>query len=323
MKHRTLGRTGLSVSEIGHGLWGMGDWKDSDDESSLMALQSTCDKGCTFYDSAWSYGEGASDALLGKLLKSRPDANIVTAGKVPPKNWKWPGRSSDAFTDVFPLDHVIGYAEDSCEKAGIDTFSLLQLHVWDDSWASDPTFEKVVDTLKHRKLCVSFGLSLNRWEPWNGLAAIRTGLVDSVQVIYNIFDQAPEDELLPLCQEKDIGVIARVPLDEGSLGGKLTLDTRFPEGDWRGIYFGPENLGPTVERVERLKGALPAGAKLSDVALRFILQHPAVSTLIVGMRKPAHIEANIAASNEEPLNESIIAELRRHRWDREPKPWAD
>ena len=323
MKKRTLGRTGLSVSEIGHGLWGMGDWKDSDDDASLAALQSTCDNGCNFYDTAWSYGSGASDALLGKLVKSRPDADIVTAGKIPPKNWKWPASPTDSFRDVFPLDHVLHYVEDSCEKAGLERFSLMQFHVWDDNWSTDSSFEHVIDALRKRNLCEHFGLSLNRWEPWNGLAAIRSGLVDTIQVIYNIFDQAPEDELLPLCQEKNVGVIARVRLDEGSLGGKLTLDTRFADGDWRAIYFGPENLAPTVERVEQLKAALPENTSLPNIALRFILQNPAISTLIVGMRKPAHIEANLAASDEGSLDEGLMNELRRHRWDRKPAPWAD
>lgn len=168
-----------------------------------------------------------------------------------------------------------------------------------------------------------FGLSLNRWEPWNGLKAIRTGLVDAVQVIYNIFDQAPEDELFPLCQEMNIGVIARVPFDEGSLGGKMTLDTRFPQGDWRAGYFGPENLRPTIARVEELKKILPSGMTLPEMALRFILSHSAVSTTIAGMRKPEHVKQNIAASDAGPLDKNLLAELKKHRWDRKPRPWSD
>jgi aryl-alcohol dehydrogenase-like predicted oxidoreductase len=144
-----------------------------------------------------------------------------------------------------------------------------------------------------------------------------------VQVIYNIFDQAPEDELFPLCQEMNVGVIARVPFDEGSLGGKMTLETRFPEGDWRVGYFGAENLPQTIARVEKLKKILPAGMALPEMALRFILSHPAVSTTIAGMRKPEHVKQNIAASDKGPLDKNLLAELKKHRWDRKPRPWSD
>ena len=154
-------------------------------------------------------------------------------------------------------------------------------------------------------------------------ALIRTGLVDAVQVIYNIFDQAPEDELFPLCREMNIGVIARVPLDEGSLGGNITLDTKFPEGDWRGRYFSPENLVPTIERVEKLKKIVPQGMTLPEMAIRFVLSEPTVSTTIVGMRKPEHVAANVSYSDKGPLPADLIAQLRAHRWDRKPAPWSD
>ncbi len=190
-------------------------------------------------------------------------------------------------------------------------------------WADEPDFRKTIEKLKRDGIIRAFGLSLNRWEPENGIKAIRTGLVDAVQVIYNIFDQAPEDELFPLCREMNIGVIARVPLDEGSLGGKMTLDTRFPEGDWRARYFTPENLSPTIERVERLKKILPEGMSLPEMALRFVLSNPIVSTTIVGMRSPEHVLANTSYSDKGPLSAELIAELRRHRWDRKPAPWSD
>jgi len=169
----------------------------------------------------------------------------------------------------------------------------------------------------------SFGLSLNRWEPANGIKAIRTGLVDVVQVIYNIFDQSPEDELFPVCRELNIGVIARVPLDEGSLGGKLTAATRFPANDWRARYFGPENLTDTVVRVDRLKPVVPAGMSLPEMALRFILSNPVVSTTIVGMRKADHVRENIRAGDRGSLDSALLGKLREHRWDRVPGPWSD
>ena len=204
-----------------------------------------------------------------------------------------------------------------------DTIDVLQFHVWDDGWAEEREFREAVQNLKRQGLIRYFGLSLNRWEPSNGLKAIRTGLVDVVQVIYNIFDQAPEDELFPLCRQLNIGVIARVPLDEGSLGGKMTRETTFPADDWRAKYFGSENLAATIDRVDALKKTVPDTMTLPDLALRFALSEPVVSTTIIGMRKPDHVRQNIAMSDAGPLSPELIAALRPHRWDRKPEPWSD
>jgi aryl-alcohol dehydrogenase-like predicted oxidoreductase len=312
----------MRVSDIGYGLWGMGGWTGSDDAQSRRSLQMALDAGVNFFDSAWAYGEGRSDSLLGELVRNNPEKTVYTASKIPPKNGKWPARPDDRLDEVFPPKHIIEYAQRIREAMGVSTIDLLQLHVWDDSWASDPSWVEAVEELKARAVIRFFGISLNRWEPENGIRAVRGGHVDTVQVIYNIFDQAPEDELFPACREMNVGIVARVPLDEGSLTGNLTLDTRFPEDDWRSRYFGPENLAPTVERVEQLKHDLPAGASLPEIALRFILSNPDVSTTIVGMRKPDHVVANIAASDAGPLEEAMIARLRPHRWDREPAPWS-
>jgi aryl-alcohol dehydrogenase-like predicted oxidoreductase len=195
--------------------------------------------------------------------------------------------------------------------------------VWSDHWTDEPEFRKTVEKLKGDGTIRAFGLSLNRWEPENGIKAMRTGLVDSVQVIYSIFDQSPEDELFPACQELNVGVIVRVALDEGSLGGKMTKDTKFPESDWRSRYFNPKNLANTLERVEKLKQILPPGMSLPELALRFVLSHPAVSTTIVGMRKLEHVRENIALSDKGPLSPELLQELKRHRWDRKPAPWSD
>ena len=301
----------------------MGDWSGSSDDASLAALEASFAAGCTFYDSAGAYGMGRSDRLLGALVARHPDSGIITAGKIMPKNLRWPASSDDRLTDVFPLDYAVRQAELSQERMGVSTIDIMQLHVWHDAWASDPEFERIVTTLKERKLARWFGLSLNRWEPWNGIQAIRTGLIDTVQVIYNVFDQAPEDALFPACAEHDVGVIARVPLDEGSLSGRLTLETRFPAEDWRSGYFGPDNLAATVQRVDALKPLVPSGMSLAEVALRFILENKAVSTLIVGMRSAAHVEENTALSDGVSLEPALTAALREHRWDRVPAPWSD
>jgi aryl-alcohol dehydrogenase-like predicted oxidoreductase len=323
MKYRTLGRTGFEVSDIAHGLWGMSGWSGSEDAESLAALQMSVDNGCNFFDTAWAYGEGHSDELLGKIIAQNGGKRLYAASKIPPMNDKWPARSSYKYEDVFPAKHVFDFAHAIREKLGTNSIDLLQFHVWDDSWTDVPEFRNTVEKLKSDGLIRFFGLSLNRWEPENGIKAIRTGLVDAVQVIYNIFDQSPEDELFPVCDEFNVGVIARVPLDEGSLGGKLTLDTKFPAGDWRAGYFNPENLENTVERVEKLKQILPAGMTLPEMALRFILSNPTATTSIAGMRKPEHVKSNIATSDAGPLNAALLAELKKHRWDRQPTPWSD
>jgi len=323
MKYRKLGRTGFEVSDVAYGLWGMSGWSGSHDPESLASLQLAADLGCNFFDTAWAYGDGKSDGLLGEIMARNPAKRLYAASKVPPGNDRWPALPEYKYREVFPAEHVFRYADLIRKQLRVDTIDLLQFHVWDDGWADEPEFRSTVEKLKDGGWIRSFGLSLNRWEPRNGLKALRTGLVDVVQVIYNIFDQAPEDELFPACQELNVGVIARVPLDEGSLGGKMTLDTRFPKGDWRAGYFGPENLARTVQRVERLKQIVPAGMTLPEMAVRFILSHPAVSTTIAGMRKEEHVRQNIASSDAGPLEPALLAELKKHRWDRKPQRWSD
>jgi aryl-alcohol dehydrogenase-like predicted oxidoreductase len=279
--------------------------------------------GCNFFDTAWAYGDGRSDGLLGHILALNRARRLYAASKVPPMNRRWPASPQDKYADVFPARHVFEHARLIREKLGVDSIDLLQFHVWDDSWADEPEFRETVERLKSEGWIRFFGLSLNRWEPENGTKAIRTGLVDAVQVIYNVFDQSPEDRLFPVCREFDVGVIARVPLDEGSLGGRLRLDTKFAWNDWRAKYFGPENLAKTVERVERLENELPAGMSLPELALRFILSNPAVSTTIAGMRKADHVRQNLAMSDAGPLDSFLLQKLSGHRWDRTPQSWSD
>jgi aryl-alcohol dehydrogenase-like predicted oxidoreductase len=322
MRYRRFGRTGWQVSEIGYGMWGMAGWTGSDDAQSLEAMQLAVDLGCNFFDTAWAYGEGHSEQLLGKLVRANPDKRIYTATKIPPKNRQWPTRRGDRLDDVFPADYVREYAERSLANLGLPRVDLLQFHVWEDAWSADERWQRAVGDLRREGLVGAIGVSVNRWEPWNVVQTLRTGLVDAVQVIYNIFDQAPEDELFPLCRELDIGVIARVPFDEGSLTGTLTKESRWPEGDWRNLYFVPENLDPTVDRVEALRPLTPTGMSMAELALRFILANPDVDVVIPGMRRPANVRANIAASDATPLAPRLLEQLREHRWDRAPAAWS-
>jgi len=323
MKYRKLGRTGFDVSDIAHGLWGMSGWSGSEDQESLQAMQMAITQGCNFFDTAWAYGDGKSDGLLGEILSRNKGQRLYAASKVPPMNGRWPARPEYKYREVFPTAHVINYAQKIREKLGTESIDILQFHVWDDSWANEPEFRETVAKLKSERLIRFFGLSLNRWEPENGIAALRSGLVDSVQVIYNIFDQSPEDKLFPVCRELNVGVIARVPLDEGSLGGKMTRDTKFPPNDWRAKYFGRANLPQTLARVDELKKIVPPGMTLPEMSLRFVLSNPDVGTTIIGMRKLAHVKENIAVSDAGSLDKALLQKLKAHRWDRVPQNWSD
>jgi len=316
MRYRRFGRLGWQVSDIGYGMWGMGGWTGSDDDESLDALDRAIALGCTFFDTAWAYGQGHSETLLGQTLRAHAGSRLFVATKVPPKNLKWPANASTPIADVFPPDHIRAYTEKSLENLGIETIDLQQLHVWSDAWAEDPGWQRAIRDLKESGLIRGFGISVNRWEPANVIRALDTGLVDAVQVVYNIFDQAPEDVLFPYCQAHDIAIIARVPFDEGSLTGALTPESRWPDGDFRNIYFNPEHLANAVARVDRLRPLVPEGMDLAELALRFILEHPAVSTTIPGMRKPRHVDRNISVSDGAPLPPRMVDALRAHRWDR-------
>jgi aryl-alcohol dehydrogenase-like predicted oxidoreductase len=316
MHYRRFGRLGWMVSDVGYGMWGMAGWTGSDDAQSFEALDRAIAKGCNFFDTAWAYGDGHSETLLGETLRRHRDKQLYVATKIPPKNRKWPARPEYPLAEVFPADYIREYTERSLRNIGVETLDLQQLHVWDDSWAADDSWQKAVAALKEEKLVRGIGISVNRFQPHNVLRALETGLVDAVQVVYNTFDQSAEDALFPACQARDIAVIARVPFDEGSLTGTLTADTRWPEGDFRNLYFHPENLQATLPRVERLRAAVPEGMTMPELVLRHILAHPAVTTVIPGMRKLHHVDANLAASGQPPLPDALLAELRTHRWNR-------
>jgi aryl-alcohol dehydrogenase-like predicted oxidoreductase len=310
------------VSEIGYGMWGMGGWSGSDDEESMRSLQHAVDLGCNFFDTAWAYGEGRSEGLLGQLVRANPSKKLYSATKIPPRNRKWPSRREFTLDDAFPPDHIEEYVHRSLENSGLESFDLVQFHVWEDSWTDDRRWADKMEELRGQGFIRAVGISINRWEPWNGIRAVRSGLIDSVQVIYNIFDQNPEDELFPACREHDVAVIARVPFDEGTLTGTLTTESTWPEGDWRNTYFVPENLIPSVERADALKPLVPQDMDMPEMALRFILNNPTVNTIIPGMRKLHHVESNTSASDAGPLPDDLHARLRGHRWERQPKSWS-
>ena len=323
MRQRRFGRVGWSVGEIGYGMWGMGGWTGSDDAESMGSLERAVELGCNFFDTAWAYGGGHSERLLGDLVRAKRQERLYVATKIPPKNQMWPARPEYRLDEVFPPDHIRRFTEASLENLGLQQIDLILFHVWDDHWGGDERWQRAIDDIRREGLVQAVGLSLNRWEPENGIETIRTGLIDAVQVIYNIFDQAPEDRLFPTCRELDVAVIARVPFDEGTLTGTLTKNSRWPKGDWRNHYFRAANLEASVEHAEALRPLIPPKRTMAELALRFILSNTDVSTVIPGMRKERHVEANLAASDKGALDAALIERLRAHRWDRDPAPWSD
>jgi len=326
MNYRRFGRTGWKVSEIGYGMWGMAGWTGSQDTESLDSLQRSVDLGCNFFDTAWAYGNGHSEQLLGKILRNNasraPGKKLYTATKMPPKNRRWPSRREFTLDESYPPEYIEEYLHKSLQNIGVEAVDLIQFHTWEDGWLDDARLPRAIEKLRKSGKVRAVGISINRWEPGNGIRAVRDGVVDAVQVIYNIFDQNPEDELFPACREKDVAVIARVPFDEGTLTGTLTLDSKWPKGDWRNTYFVAENLKASVAHADALKPLLRDGLAMPEMALRFILNNSDVSTIIPGMRKRRHVEANIAAGERGPLAGALHGELRKHRWERTPTKWS-
>jgi aryl-alcohol dehydrogenase-like predicted oxidoreductase len=329
MKYRRFGRLNWEVSEMGYGMWGMASWSNSNDDESLQSLQAAVDQGCNFFDTAYAYGDGRSENLLGQIVRSNSNKRLYTATKIPPKNLQWPAAAESTLKESYPPDHVEEYVHRSLENASFDRFDLIQFHTWNDEWMRDDRWFYKVDDLRSQKLIQGIGISINRWEPWNALRAVKSGQIDSVQVIYNIFDQNPEDELFPACREMNVAVIARVPFDEGTLTGTLTKESQWPEGDWRNTYFVPENLIPSVEKADEIKKVLDewnrersTNISMPELALRFILSNNDVATIIPGMRKLRHVESNIAASDDGPLDKELLKKLRQFRWVRKPAPWS-
>jgi aryl-alcohol dehydrogenase-like predicted oxidoreductase len=318
MKYRTLGRTGLKVSEISFGAWGIGGgmWQDSDDAEAIRALHKAADLGINFIDTALVYGDGHSEQLIGKFLRERKE-QLSVATKIPPKNQLWPPRKGSLADSAFPKDYILKCTEKSLRNLGVDRLDVQQLHVWLDEWLHQGDWWDAIQKLKEQGKIRAFGISINDHAPESALELARSGLVDTVQVIYNIFDQSPEEKLFPLCVGKNIGVIVRVPFDEGGLTGKVTPETTFPDRDWRNRYFRGDRKREVSERVQLLQRLLNGEAKsLSELALRFCLSHSAVSTVIPGMRTVNHVQTNATVSDGRFLSEVLRTELKRHAWQK-------
>jgi aryl-alcohol dehydrogenase-like predicted oxidoreductase len=317
MRYRSFGKTGLKVSEIGYGAWGIGKalWVGAEDEESLRSLRAARDADVNFYDTALAYGDGHSESLIARCFGQSQD--VIIASKVPPKDGVWAVKPGSPLGNTFPKRYVLDCLDETLKNLGRESVDIYQFHTWNDEWASENEWQETVREMKSSGKVKFVGISIQNHQPTNVLKALDTGLVDSVQVIYNIFDQSPEDELFPYCQKNGIGVIVRVPFDEGSLTGKITPDTTFPEGDFRNIYFSGGRKQEAWERVLAIVVELGINFDgLPLMALRFCLSHPAVSTVIPGMRNTSHVSANTTASKAGPLPEETLRKLREHRWMR-------
>jgi aryl-alcohol dehydrogenase-like predicted oxidoreductase len=318
MRTRPLGRTGMQVSEIGFGAWGIGgaQWIGARDEESRRALHRAIDLGVNLVDTALAYGNGHSERLVGRVARERRET-LYVATKVPPKNLVWPAPRGVPVDENYPPDHVVRSAETSLRNLGSERIDLLQLHTWLDDYLDQDGWRDALLGLKRQGKVRAVGISVNDHDPGSALRAVESGLFDTVQVIYNVFDQTPEQRLLPLCREMGVGVLARVPFDEGGLTGTITPETTFPDGDWRHAYFAGDRKRQVWERNQRLQALLGAEAgTLPELALRFCLAHEAVSTVIPGMRRVESVEANVAVSDGRSLSPPLRAELRRHAWPR-------
>ena len=318
MRYRKLGRTGIEVSEIGYGAWGIGgkQWLGGSDDESLAALKRAIELGVNFIDTALAYGDGHSEELVGQIVR-QTERRIYVATKVPPKNRVWPAQKGTPISRVFPYDYIIGCAEESLRNLKMETVDLLQLHVWNPEWIAEDDWRRAFEDLKRTGKARALGLSISDHDPDSALEAIATGLVDSIQVIYNVFDQTPERALFPLALKENVGILARVPLDEGGLTGKINEKTTFPRGDFREYYFRGDRKKQVAEHVSALQADLGAdGERLAEVALRFCISHPAVSSVIPGMRTTRHAETNSAVSDAGALPAETMAVLRRHAWPR-------
>ncbi|GGA26842.1 aldo/keto reductase [Paenibacillus physcomitrellae] len=318
MNYRTLGKTGLQVSEIGYGAWGIGKsgWLGAEDQESLKALHRSIDLGLTFIDTALGYGNGHSESLVGQVVRERSET-IYVASKIPPKNGQWPARAGVPSSETFTAEHVISSTEQSLRNLGMDTLDVQQFHVWSDEWVGQGDWLEGVQKLKEQGKIRFFGVSINDHQPANAIKLIETGVVDTVQVIYNMFDQSPEDELLPACLKHNVGVIVRVALDEGGLTGTLTPETTFEDGDFRNRYFNGDRKQQVVDRVNKITQDLNiSNTEMAETALRYVLSHPAVSTVIPGMRTVRNVERNMAVGDGKGLPDDLVAKLKKHRWVR-------
>jgi aryl-alcohol dehydrogenase-like predicted oxidoreductase len=323
MRNRTLGATGYTVGELGYGGWGLGGemWLGSGDREGSDALKAALDQGITFFDTALAYGGGHSEELIGKVLKAElKDGRTLVATKIPPGNQEWPADGNKPLSAVFPAKHITKSTERSLRNLRLDAIPVQQLHVWHDNWLADPKWvesREAMARLKKEGKVLHWGISINDHAPETALKALTDPLFETAQVIYNIYDRTPEQALFALAQQKPLGIIVRVPFDEGALTGRIRADTVFPPGDWREGYFAGDRRAEAGRRADALAKLLDDQVQaLPELALRFCLSRPEVSSVIPGMRRAENVRANVAAAAKGALSPAMLSRLKAHAWDK-------
>ena len=320
MNSRTFGKTNVKISDIGFGAWAIGGgWGPQADDESVNALNAAIDLGVTFIDTAAGYGDGRSEKIIAKVLDERKLRDkIFVATKTPPQsNGPWPPSPYCRWQDRFSEKYLRENVEERLTNLKSDHLDLLQLHTWTRAWNDDPQPLLILKKLQKEGKTRFIGVSTPEQDQNCVIQLMRDGMIDAVQVIYNIFDQEPAAQLLPAAKKANVGIIVRVAFDEGSLTGKFNSQTKFAEGDFRNNYFAGDRLERSIRRVDDVRKDLDgSGYTLPQAALRFALDHPAVSTVIPGIRNVSQAQLNCAVSDMKPLPEKLVEKLRKHNWRR-------
>lgn len=318
MKHRPFGRLGWQVSEIGFGAWALGGgaWGAQSDDDSLAALHRALDLGVNLIDTAAGYGAGRSEQVIARALAGRATREqVYLVTKTPPVAGNWPPQPHERIEDRYPEAYLRANLEERLRFLRTDRIDVLLLHVWSRAWNREPSALEVLEKFKREGKIRAYGISTPDHDQDQLNTLLAAGRLDVVQLVYNLFEQQPAAEALPLAQASGTAVMGRLALDEGGLTGKLTRETRFPEGDFRNGYFGGDRLARTVERVDKVREDFAGtGYTVAQGALKFALSHPAMSTIIPGMRNAAQAEANVAVSDLPDMPAALLEKLRRHIW---------
>ena len=318
MRYRKFGKTGWDVSEIGFGAWQIGaSWAGQTESDSLAALNTALDNGCNFIDTAQGYGDGKSEQIIARVLSDRKSSSshIYVATKIPPSPGAWPPSPYDRIEERYPEKYLRERLERSLKDLRIDCIDLLQLHTWTRAWNRNPVALETLRKFKQAGKIRAIGISTPEHDQDSLVDLMRNDWLDSVQVIYNIFQQQPQAEFLPTAREKGVAVIVRCALDESGLGGRLTSNTKFGEGDVRNGYFAGDRLARTVHRVQKIKETIgDAEPTVASAAIKFAMKPAAVSTVIVGTRNADQALINCGLSDQAPLTDDLEHKLRDHQW---------
>ncbi len=322
MQYRILGKTGLKVSSIGCGTWGFANdtdaWVGATKKESEAALFLALDQGVNFIDTARVYGEGLAEEWLGEMLQKTSQKQVLVATKMTPLNQQWSGMVGTPISEAFPKQHIIDQVDASLRALRRDYLDVVYFHVWEDEWSDVPSWKEAVTELTQAGKVRFWGISTNDFQPTNCLKACQTGLISVIMTIFNIFAQEPISELLPAVKKMNLGLVSRVPLDEGGLSGSYTHDTEFPEGDFRQTYFSKDRLVQLNKHLDALRPLIKkSNAKnVAEFALRYVLSFPEVTVAVPGMRRQKYVIANTKVSDLPPLPQGVLEEMPKHAWFR-------